>query len=68
MIREADRLDPDVDHRSEGYQPQATGHTHETTVETPATGPTGTATTRPRHRHDPGTPGRHPAAPAPAAP
>ena len=54
VIREADRLDPDVDHRSEGYQPQATGHTHETTMETPGSGAPGTT------GHDPAPPARRP--------
>lgn len=35
VLREADRLDPEVDHRADDYRPTASGHTHEAVVEPP---------------------------------
>jgi len=49
QVREADRVDPDVDHRSEDYQPGTTG----TTTGAGSTDATGTTGTQSRAAEDP---------------
>ncbi len=54
-FREADRVDPDVDHRSEGYTPDTTTAPDTRTAPTAGTGTQGAGDVEPGQRIDPET-------------